>query len=290
MDVKGSSTATPATVGEERAVLKLVILDGSDRQYVIPEGGELRVGTGAQCTVRLQAEDVSRTHALIAERGGRVVLLDLGSKNGTFLNGRPIREAEVAAGDLVRFSSVPAQLVRSGDEPPEGPAEPPPRETRPAAVGDTDDAIPLAFPAGIVSLLKAWQSDDSLALVSLVLWLVQRRGVQSAAVVAVVGEEVTVAAAHGTMAGMLQDRRCLAVLRNSGALGPGPETSQLLLGDQRVLAISAPGLPWLLVATGERQPEAGEVDLWVHLLAVACRLDHRSVCTSGRDRHQARHR
>ncbi len=270
-------------------MLKLVILDGSERQYTLPEGGELRVGSAAHCAVRLEAEDVSRNHALIADRGGRVVLLDLGSKNGTFLNGRPIRQAEVVPGDLVRFSSVTAQFVRSGDDGAEVPEQAPPREPRWLAGGDTNDAIPVGFPVAIASLLKAWGAEESFAMASLVLWLVQRRGMEGAAVVEAVGGEVTVIASHGAIASVLQDPRCLAALREPAAVGPGLETSQLFLGGRRVLAIAAAGLPWLLVATGERQPEAGEVELWAHLMAVACRLDRRSLCTSTRGRRLAPH-
>ena len=93
-------------------MLELVLFDGSGRRFEIRRGDELLVGTAAHCAVRLQAPDVSRRHALIMYRKGRLMLLDLGSKNGTFANGRRIEaDQEIAPGDALRFSSVSAQVL-----------------------------------------------------------------------------------------------------------------------------------------------------------------------------------
>ena len=53
---------------------------------------------------------MSRQHARIVVEGGRAVLEDLGSKNGTFLRGQPVtRAAELADGDEICIG--PAVLV-----------------------------------------------------------------------------------------------------------------------------------------------------------------------------------
>jgi len=44
---------------------------------------------------------VSRRHAELVLRDGRWILRDLGSSNGTWVNGRQVVEAEVRSGDLV---------------------------------------------------------------------------------------------------------------------------------------------------------------------------------------------
>ena len=52
-------------------------------------------------------ETVSRIHARIARRGGRSVICDMGSRNGTSVNGRPLvgrEEAVLSDGDIVTFA------------------------------------------------------------------------------------------------------------------------------------------------------------------------------------------
>ena len=48
--------------------------------------------------------DVSGSHAEIRESGGRWVVIDTGSTNGTFINGRPVGgEAPIKDGDVIAF-------------------------------------------------------------------------------------------------------------------------------------------------------------------------------------------
>jgi S1-C subfamily serine protease len=49
--------------------------------------------------------DVSAQHAAIVFTGGRWIVRDLGSRNGTFVNGRRIREADLADRDRIRFGA-----------------------------------------------------------------------------------------------------------------------------------------------------------------------------------------
>jgi MoxR-like ATPase len=60
---------------------------------------------------------VSRRHALLRVRDGRVEVEDLSSKNGTFVNGERVRTTSVRVGDELRFGSVALVLeeVASGD-------------------------------------------------------------------------------------------------------------------------------------------------------------------------------
>jgi pSer/pThr/pTyr-binding forkhead associated (FHA) protein len=73
-------------------------MDGK-RLLVGPSG--VTLGRSRQCDVVLDDANVSRQHAEIRPRGGSWVLTDLGSTNGSRLNGRPVEGPEV---------------VRSGDE------------------------------------------------------------------------------------------------------------------------------------------------------------------------------
>jgi Protein of unknown function (DUF3662)/FHA domain len=81
---------------EERARVRtqtaLLLLDGK-RLVVGPTGATL--GRSRQCDVVLNDPNVSRQHAEIRPRGGSWVLNDLGSTNGSCLNGRRINSPEV---------------------------------------------------------------------------------------------------------------------------------------------------------------------------------------------------
>ncbi|MGE3241761.1 MAG: ATP-binding protein [Pirellulales bacterium] len=61
------------------------------------------IGRGTANTVQLHDTEVSRDHVELVRRGDKFVLKDLGSSNGTFVNGRQIREHELASGDQVQL-------------------------------------------------------------------------------------------------------------------------------------------------------------------------------------------
>jgi hypothetical protein len=75
-----------------RALTALLLIDGK-RLVVGPAGAAL--GRSRQCEVVLDDPNVSRRHAEIRPRGGSWVLTDLGSTNGSCLNGRRIDNPEV---------------------------------------------------------------------------------------------------------------------------------------------------------------------------------------------------
>lgn len=66
--------------------------------------GENVIGRTSEAAVRISSSRVSRRHARIVVTGGRAVLEDLGSKNGTFLRGHRIqRPVELSDGDEICF-------------------------------------------------------------------------------------------------------------------------------------------------------------------------------------------
>lgn len=78
-----------ASVDAESGGAARFLLVADDRDYVLP-AGELLVGRGTECAVRLASSGVSRVHARLQvdARGAR--LADEGSKNGTWVNGSRI--------------------------------------------------------------------------------------------------------------------------------------------------------------------------------------------------------
>jgi pSer/pThr/pTyr-binding forkhead associated (FHA) protein len=74
---------------------------GEQREIAINKE-EFLVGRGPDCDLRLQASAVSRHHFLLRLRGSDLALIDLGSSNGTYLNGTRVRsQAALHHGDKI---------------------------------------------------------------------------------------------------------------------------------------------------------------------------------------------
>ena len=254
--------------------LELVLLDGTGRRFRLIEGQELTVGAAVNCAIRLTAADVSRRHALVALRRGRVVVLDLGSKNGTFVGGKRITaEVELGAGDSVRFSSVAGQIIPETELAVDETATAPP-------VSEQDDhaetgaRVSGALPDSVAELLAVWAEPHGTATGALVDWLVLRRAMRGAAVVELVGGDISVSAASGAMVGLLPRVGRLPALDAARRVASTVETVTFALGDEEVFAATCRGLTWVLVLPGQAMLDAAELQVLVRLLSVAWRLDH----------------
>jgi len=77
---------------------------GIGESFSVPAGGAgLVIGRGRTAAVRVDDESVSREHAsLQVESDGSVVLTDLGSTNGTIVNGRRVSRVALAEGDKIQ--------------------------------------------------------------------------------------------------------------------------------------------------------------------------------------------
>lgn len=67
-----------------------VFRDGAFLGTEMATGERLEIGRDPECAVRLDDDACSRRHALIFETEGRLAIQDLGSANGTLLNGEPL--------------------------------------------------------------------------------------------------------------------------------------------------------------------------------------------------------
>jgi pSer/pThr/pTyr-binding forkhead associated (FHA) protein len=74
------------------------------------ETARLTLGRGSGCTLVLDDITVSRRHAELVVRDGAWILRDLGSSNGTWVNGRRVVEAEVRSGDVVVLGDCRVRL------------------------------------------------------------------------------------------------------------------------------------------------------------------------------------
>ena len=63
------------------------------------ERGLTLLGRSSECEVVLRAADVSKRHCQLLLEGSQVLVEDLASANGTFVNGQPVRRAPLRDGD-----------------------------------------------------------------------------------------------------------------------------------------------------------------------------------------------
>jgi len=83
---------------------------GSGTVLACAAGGRLLLGRSSGCQLVFADDTVSRRHAELRMTDGRWILRDLGSSNGTWVNGRQVMEAEVAPGDDVQLGSCAFRL------------------------------------------------------------------------------------------------------------------------------------------------------------------------------------
>lgn len=75
------------------------------------------VGHSRICNLSLTDRHVSRHHLSISPDGHMLRVADLGTKNGTFINGVAIREALLAGGENLEIGHTTLRLVRVGNAP-----------------------------------------------------------------------------------------------------------------------------------------------------------------------------
>jgi pSer/pThr/pTyr-binding forkhead associated (FHA) protein len=86
-------------------------LQAGDSEHSYSFTGEAVIGRGAAADVSIPDPSISRRHVLARLEGKTVVLEDLGSANGTLLNGAPVRSATRAEhGDKLKVGAVELEL------------------------------------------------------------------------------------------------------------------------------------------------------------------------------------
>src|SRR5438128_5542407 len=72
------------------------------------------VGRGLECAIRTDDGMVSRRHSQIRMEGGRFVVEDLGSANGTHLNNTKIQKQALGHADVVQCGSLMIRFIDEG--------------------------------------------------------------------------------------------------------------------------------------------------------------------------------
>jgi hypothetical protein len=103
------SAAEAARAGLAHANDTLVV-DG--RRYTLT-GTVTTIGRSSASDVTLDDASASRNHAELRRRGGKTVLVDLDSTNGTLVNGKRVREAPLRAGDRITIGTTAIVFERA---------------------------------------------------------------------------------------------------------------------------------------------------------------------------------
>ena len=108
---------TGAWLTDRSSALELHVVGGPEAGRTIPLGaGQHVLGRGTEATIRLEDPDVSRRHAQIRVGGGELTVSDLGSTNGSRLDGRELNSAHVAwpAGAVLRLGASAVTVTGPG--------------------------------------------------------------------------------------------------------------------------------------------------------------------------------
>ncbi|MFG0329358.1 MAG: FHA domain-containing protein [Phycisphaerales bacterium] len=110
--------------------------DGTRKDFAIKPDRRYTIGRADTCDLRIGLSAVSREHAAIFfdEEEDELVIEDLGSRNGTYVNNEKVERVELCPGDVIAIGPVPLQVVIDGH-----PAEVEPIKIEAGAVGPEDE-------------------------------------------------------------------------------------------------------------------------------------------------------
>lgn len=157
----GAAAAAPTNL-TARTGNQLLVTDGSAKGRRLTLGDEFVIGRAVSGEGRLGDDpELSRRHARVArDANGELTIEDLGSANGTFLNGEPVREPQaLKVGDSVRVGRTTLELTDPGRPSPPPAAQPspppvaqpsPPPAAEPSPPPAPSSPPPDALPLGTV--------------------------------------------------------------------------------------------------------------------------------------------
>jgi hypothetical protein len=116
--LRGDRTTRGRTLDSWRAVVasarELAGRSRGDAPYLLALHGlssdQLLIGRHPKCDIVVDEPNVSRRHAELMCRDGVWVIRDLGSTNGTTLNGSPVGRSELRPGDVVGLAGQLIQI------------------------------------------------------------------------------------------------------------------------------------------------------------------------------------
>lgn len=115
------------------SVAKLRIVEGADRgkEFNLPKDGKYIIGRSMQADLQIFDVMASRQHAAVIVERGRALLEDLGSTNGTLLNGKEAKKLPLHSGDIITIGSTNIEFLWVTKAPKVAPVPPKEEPTKP---------------------------------------------------------------------------------------------------------------------------------------------------------------
>jgi pSer/pThr/pTyr-binding forkhead associated (FHA) protein len=113
MDPSASKTGAPPPPGSSRRAYALRFISGKYQggEFPIYPEKPIVVGRSSDLDMVLVEDMVSRRHARIAYSGDAITIEDLGSTNGTFVNGEKVKKARLKEGDRVLIGTSILKVI-----------------------------------------------------------------------------------------------------------------------------------------------------------------------------------
>ena len=141
---------------KEQFALKFLSGKYQGGEFPIPEGQEIVVGRASEFDMVLVEDMVSRKHAIISLSGGLLKIEDLGSTNGTFLNGERLEKtATLAVGDRILIGTSILKVISNSENSPRKAA---PQSFSEAVAHEKDELSGLLDDARVPDLLALLNS------------------------------------------------------------------------------------------------------------------------------------
>jgi len=121
----GSSAPMPMDPGEDNgatrmrmAVPKFILRGVSGPVFgkVYPVAGPTVIGRAPECTIPVTVDEISRRHVQLKPTVDGLAVEDLGSANGTYVNGQRVQTGFMKPGDELRLDAVRFMLIAPGQE------------------------------------------------------------------------------------------------------------------------------------------------------------------------------
>ncbi|MCG6963931.1 MAG: sigma 54-interacting transcriptional regulator [Acidobacteria bacterium] len=256
-----------------------------EQRFELRNDGTYRIGSRSSNDIVIAQDDVSRHHAVLKVRAGGFHVTDLGSKNGTFVNGTRVSASEVQCGDQIQVSSATLVLVEvsSGTFAIAPEIRPTPRIER--KQGEREDTVQYKSEATVEDLVElleiAARTMQGRSLTLLLRWVCDRFRLDGVMVLALDRKDVALVSSAGDMGSLVSDVSALA--RRLGPLDrredlDRPTVRQVESGGEHLLVANV-GPRHLLVIRHSGDPPA-VADTRAVIAAVDAAL-HRDESASG---------
>jgi hypothetical protein len=110
-------TSPPPSRASRAYALRFISGKYQGGEFPLPDAGEIFIGRSSELDMVLVEDMVSRRHAKITVTDGQIFIQDLGSTNGTFVNGEKVKRARLQEGDRVLVGTSIIKMVASETAP-----------------------------------------------------------------------------------------------------------------------------------------------------------------------------